>query len=323
MAPFPGRARGDPEAPLTAVAPDLAGSKVASAREKPEPLRTRIVTKPPSQPGARAEGTADREEHFHDTWAQAEEVGRIDVRRANEACTAPELRCIHQRLGDLRGRRVLDLGCGRGETSVYFALRGAQVTALDLSTGMLDLTAALAQRHGVSLRVHHADAQDLRLDPDEKFDVIHAANVLHHVDLKRALPRILAHLEPAGTFISWDPLAYNPVINLYRRIATKVRTEDEHPLRREDVALLTRQFRRVETRWYWLSTLSIFILMAVWQRRNPNRERYWKVVVDEADRWAWLYRPLERLDTLVLRVLPPLRWWCWNVLILGWEPVAP
>jgi 2-polyprenyl-3-methyl-5-hydroxy-6-metoxy-1,4-benzoquinol methylase len=273
--------------------------------------------------GTATDSTAAKEEHFHDTWAQAEEVGRIDVRRANEACTAPELRCIHQRLGDLRGRRVLDLGCGRGETSVYFALHGAQVTVLDISTGMLDLTAALARRYGVSLRVHKADAQDLRLDPGEKFDVIHAANMLHHVDLKQTLPQMLAHLDPTGTFISWDPLAYNPIINLYRRMATQVRTEDEHPLRREDVTFLTGQFRRIETRWYWLSTLSIFMLMAAWQRRNPNKERYWKAVVDEADRWARLYHPLERLDKLVLRVFPPLRWWCWNVLIFGWEPVAP
>jgi SAM-dependent methyltransferase len=280
------------------------------------------VTTPSNPPGEAHEGRfAAREEAFHDAWASEEDVHQIDVHRANEACTAPELRYIHQRLGDLRGKRVLDIGSGLGETCVYFALRGAQVTALDISARMLDLTAALAKRYQVSLRTHHADLNSLRLAPSERYDIIHAANVLHHVDLDRAVPEMLAHLEPQGTFVSWDPLAYNPVINLYRRIATQVRTEDEHPLRRRDVQSITRLFRRVETRWYWLSTLSIFLLMAVWQRRNPNRERYWKAVVKEADRWAGLHRPLERLDQAALRVFPPLRWWCWNVVIIGQEPL--
>jgi hypothetical protein len=105
-------------------------------------------------------------------------------------------------------------------------------------------------------------------------------------------------------------------------MATQVRTEDEHPLRQKDVRQITGHFRRVETRWYWLSTLSIFILMAAWQRRNPNRERYWKAVVKEADRWARFYRPLARVDEALLRLVPALRWWCWNVLIFGWEPIA-
>jgi SAM-dependent methyltransferase len=280
------------------------------------------VTTSPNQPGARAERTADREEAFHDAWASEEDVRQIDVRRTNEACTAPELRYIHQRLGDLRGKRILDIGSGLGETSVYFALQGAQVTALDISARMLDLTSALAERYGVSVRTHHADLNGLRLEASERYDVVHAANVLHHLDLDQALPQMLAHLEPTGTFISWDPLAYNPIINLYRRMATHVRTEDEHPLRRKDVRQIAGYFRRVETRCYWLTTLSIFVLMAAWQRRNPNKERYWKAVVKEADRWASLYRPLERLDALALRVLPPLKWWCWNVLIFGWGPVA-
>lgn len=46
--------------------------------------------------------------------------------------------------------------------------------------------------------------------------------------------------------------------------------------------------------------------MAVLQRR-PNKERYWKSVVDEVDRWKPLYLPLERLDARLLRHLPFLR----------------
>jgi len=270
-----------------------------------------------TQTGAGSVDRATGEEAFHDHWAGAEDVGRIDVRQANEAVTAPELRHIHRQLGDLRGRRVLDVGCGRGETSVYFAMQGAEVTAVDLSSGMLELASALASRNGVKLRTHKALERSLGLPAGERFDVIHAGNVLHHVSIREALPGLLSHLAPQGAFVSWDPVAYNPAINIYRRRAMQVRTVDEHPLRREDVRFITQHFREVEVRFFWLTTLLIFIWMAVGQRRDPNRERYWKVVVDEADRWAGWHRPLARLDALLLRVCPPLRWWCWNVVIVG------
>ncbi|MEJ1974402.1 MAG: hypothetical protein WDM96_18690 [Lacunisphaera sp.] len=59
--------------------------------------------------------------------------------------------------------------------------------------------------------------------------------------------------------------------------------------------------------------------MAVFQRRNPNKERYWKKVVEEADSWAALYYPLEMLDKVLLLV-PFLRPLCWNVVIVGRGP---
>jgi hypothetical protein len=57
--------------------------------------------------------------------------------------------------------------------------------------------------------------------------------------------------------------------------------------------------------------------MFLFQRRNPNKERYWKAVVDEAEQWQWLYSPLERLDYWMLKILPFMKLLCWNVVIIG------
>jgi SAM-dependent methyltransferase len=271
-------------------------------------------------PGSSCPAPADRiavEREFHDQWAGSVDVSRIDVRRSNEACTAPEMRHIVQRLGDLKGRKLLDVGCGLGEASVYFALQGAEVTASDLSPGMLEATCQLAHGHGVSVTPHLAAAEDLQLPPKARFDVIYAGNLLHHVDIEATLRRVKPHLKPGGLFVSWDPLAYNPAINVYRKKAMDVRTEDEHPLTLRDIRLFKKYFSTVETRYFWLTTLVIFVIMALVQRRNPNKERFWKTVVDECDRWAPLYRPLELLDRLLLRLLPPLRLLCWNVVIIA------
>lgn len=260
------------------------------------------------------------EELFHDEWAAGVDPRTIDVRKANEAITSPEMREIRRALGDLRGRRLLDLGCGLGEASVYFALEGADVTATDISPGMLDLTRRLAEENGVAVTTHLSAAEDLLFQNGEQFDIIYAGNILHHVDIAATLPRLCSVLRPDGMFVSWDPVAYNPVINVYRRIAQDVRTADEHPLRKRDLELLSSVFETSSTRFFWLTSLAIFIWMAVVQRRNPNQERYWKKVVDEADRWSAVYRPLEKIDRLLLRLCPPLGYLCWNVVFVGRRP---
>ncbi|NJL28447.1 MAG: class I SAM-dependent methyltransferase [Thermoanaerobaculia bacterium] len=141
---------------------------------------------------------------------------------------------------DLRGRRLLDVGCGLGESSVYFALRGAEVTATDLSPEMVELTRRLAHHHGVEVEGVVSAAETLEVEP-AAFDLVYAANVLHHVGSKEGFfAQIHRALKPGGRFFSWDPLAYNPVINVYRRMATEVRTPDERPLRFSDVALARR-----------------------------------------------------------------------------------
>ena len=272
--------------------------------------------------GVRDAARKHAEEAFHDEWAAQTDVTRIDVRRMNEACTAPEMRHITRELGDLRGRTLLDVGCGLGEAAVYFALCGADVTATDISPGMCDAALRLARHNGVRIRTHVSASEDLGFPPETRFDVIYTGNTLHHVDIQATMPLLLKHLKPDGVFVSWDPVAYNPAINYYRRHAMAVRTHDEHPLRLRDIRAVRSCFVQSKTAWFWLSTLLIFVIMRFVQGRDPNKERYWKKVVEEADHWAWLYRPLAAFDRVLL-LIPFLRPLCWNVVIVGRRPKQP
>lgn len=253
---------------------------------------------------------------FHDGWASTVEPTRIDVVGMNEACTAPEMRWITANLGDLRGRSLLDLGCGLGEAAVYFALKGARVTAVDISPGMCATASKLAKANSVEIETFVSPAEKLEVLGDRLFDVIYAGNALHHSDISSVMAGVSAYLKRDGIFASWDPVAYNPIINVYRKKANGVRTKDEHPLRMRDVRKIQSYFRETRIAWFWLTTLAIFLVMALVQRRDPNKERFWKKVVEEANSWAALYRPLEKIDKLLLR-LPFLRPLCWNVAIIG------
>jgi SAM-dependent methyltransferase len=258
----------------------------------------------------------DREEAFHDHWAASVRPEDVLVRQSFEAPTAPEHRHILRLLGDLTNRRVLDLGCGLGEAAVYFALKGAVVTASDLSPGMLDVVARVATLHGVTVTCQCAPAERTGLPPDA-FDVVYAGNVLHHTDTAAVLDEARRVLTPGGLFVSWDPLAHNPLINVYRRMARAVRTEDEHPLRISDLALFRERFTNVQYQTFWLTTLAVFLRFYLIERVHPSSERYWKKILTDADRLAPFHAKLERWDERIFQWAPWLGRYCWNIVVWG------
>src|SRR5262245_880881 len=123
----------------------------------------------------------EREEHFHDEWAASIDPAEVRVDVSWSAATCPEHRWLRARMGDLRGKKVLDLGCGAGEAAVWFAKQGADVVASDLSPAFLELVHRVAELHSVRVQTHRADADRLGL-PAGSFDVVYAGNVLHHVN---------------------------------------------------------------------------------------------------------------------------------------------
>ena len=96
------------------------------------------------------------------------------------------------RLGEVRGRHVLDIGCGHGMAAVVLARRGAHVTACDLSFGYLDEARSRARANGVDVQFVEANGNRLPF-ADGSFDRIWGNAVLHHLDIPmaRELKRVL------------------------------------------------------------------------------------------------------------------------------------
>ncbi len=263
-----------------------------------------------------ASTTHQKESAFHNDWAAGTRLEDIGVREAFEAPTAPENRFILRRMGDLRGKRVLDVGAGLGESSVYFALQGARVTATDLSPQMVDTAVRLGKLHGVDIDGVVTPGEALDVDPGS-YDFVYVANTIHHVTDKAVLfEQVRRALRPGGRFFSWDPLAYNPAINAYRRMATEVRTEDEAPLTFADVGLARRFFTGVGHREFQIATLSVFLKYYFVDRVHPNQDRYWKRILRETDRSLWWWQPLRAADAVLTR-LPLVRRLAWNMVLWG------
>ena len=264
--------------------------------------------------------THSREASFHDAWAASTDLSDVRVIEAFEGPTALENKFILAKIGPLKGKRLLDIGAGLGESSVYFALQGAEVTVVDISPQMVASAVGLGQKFGVQLEGIVSSAENFNLPP-ETYDIIYTANTIHHVqDRASFFGQMKTALKPGGMFFSYDPLAYNPVINVYRRMATEVRTPDEAPLTTADVQLARRFFDGVGHREFWISTLAIFLKYYLVDRINPNQDRYWKRILKESDRQLGWWKPLRSLDGLLTR-LPLVRWLAWNVVMWGQKPL--
>lgn len=257
-----------------------------------------------------------RERSFHDRWAESIDVDGIRVSDYFEACTAPENRFILRHLGDVAGKTLLDLGCGAGENSVYFSVKGARCTATDYSSGMVEKALKLAAANGVQIEAMTMNAMEIDF-PNETFDIVYAANLLHHLPAPTmALQEMHRVLKPGGKACFWDPLRHNPVINVYRRMAKEVRTEDEMPLDIGITDFVESLFPETVYDTFWLSTLWIFLRFRLIEGVDPNKERYWKKIIAECKRLEPTYRRLERVDRLFKQV-PFMKRFAWNIAVVA------
>ncbi|MCW2939879.1 MAG: methyltransferase type 11 [Actinomycetia bacterium] len=85
-------------------------------------------------------------------------------------CQIPGIGPGAEILGDITGLRVLELGCGTGNTSAYLAAAGAPVTGVDSAAAQIQ-RARLRWQHP-NLDFVHAEASDHLQRPGPRFDAI-------------------------------------------------------------------------------------------------------------------------------------------------------
>lgn len=199
------------------------------------------------------------------------------------------------------GARMLEFGCGAAAMGSLFGASAAEVVGIDISDVAVAEACRRAANSGLRATYLVMDAEALQF-PARSFDLICSAAILHHLDLRKAYAEIARTLTPDGHAIFMEPLAYNPAINLYRRLTPHLRTPDEHPLTTEDLDLAKEYFDGVEVRYYSLATL-----FALPFRRFKHA--FMRILLG-----------LERLDRGLFRVLPWTRKYAWQVVIVLSRP---
>jgi SAM-dependent methyltransferase len=106
-------------------------------------------------------------------------------------------------LGDIAGRRVLEVGCGSAPCSRWLRTAGADAVALDLSAGMLARAAQLNRSSGVAVPLLQADAGALPV-ADASFDLACSAygGLPFVADAGAVLTEVCRVLRPGGRFVA-------------------------------------------------------------------------------------------------------------------------
>lgn len=261
----------------------------------------------------------EREAAFHDKWASEMDPSHTLVDETFTSTTAIENRYILDQFGDLKGKRVLDYGCGSAEGGIFLAKQGASVVGIDVSPGMLEAAQRLASYHDVTIETRQVVADGIPADTNE-FDFVYGNGVLHHVDLAKARGELARIMKPLSRGCFIEPLKYNPVIEVYRRLADTVRTPDEHPLSFADIEDFNQVFHHVKHREFWFSTLAVFLKFYLVDRADPKVDRYWKKIYTDADKLGSFFNPLKAIDDHLLDAFPLLRRLCWTSVISVADP---
>lgn len=103
-------------------------------------------------------------------------------------------------LGDIRGLDVLDLGCGTGRHALSMANRGARVTAVDFSDGMLNR--AREKRADLDVTFQGCDLTAPLPFPPATFDRVLCALVLDHIANLESLFREMRRVCRPGGFVA-------------------------------------------------------------------------------------------------------------------------
>jgi SAM-dependent methyltransferase len=269
--------------------------------------------------------TADQERQFYDAqYARFLSLPDADLactRRTIEADLANPARPVYERrklyLTILRillaepaaGISVLDYGCGTGDWGLLLAGEGARVASLDLSEAAIQVVLRRAAASSVrdNVRGFARDASDLSCFRDAEFDLIYASAAVHHtLKYPNALRELMRVLRPGGKLVLAETFGNNRLLNAARRwrwqwsgqpdeAGEEIILDDRH------IDLLRSHLRRVDV-------IPVNLLAMA---KRLFRGRFQSAGVRAA------VRTLEEIDSVLLRVAPPLRRYCGEVVVVG------
>jgi SAM-dependent methyltransferase len=125
-------------------------------------------------------------------------------------------RLIVETGGIARDSMTLEIGCGTGVFTELVSKSGASITACELSEELLEL--ARKKTYASKVDFINGDAAQLGAEHEGRYDVVWGSSVLHHIDLKLFLPRMLRLMKPGGRFVFAEPNMLNPQIWLERNV---------------------------------------------------------------------------------------------------------
>ena len=135
---------------------------------------------------------------------------------------------------------------------------------------------------------------------DGAFDAVLGKQILHHLDLKIAIPEIARVLRPGGRAVFLEPLIHNPLLEGYRRLTPHLRSPTERALSMHDLQRMGAHFRRcTHQEFCLLAVLPALVEALAGKRPALTRWRLW----------------LQKVDRRLVDTVPFIGRYCWETVI--------
>ncbi len=196
--------------------------------------------------------------------------------------------------GDLRGKRILEIGPGMGDDLFGFVRSGGEVSGIEISDEALAILRRSINKDRISLCKMDACNLGFRAGV---FDLIFLKACLMHLDRRRLFPGIRRVLKQGGRVLAVEPLKQNPLLFLYRSLCSPGRRISPSYFGLGEIKDLRRSFERVNHREFYLISPFLLGISAIFP---PFRR---------------LIPLTELLDGLLLEVFPVLRKLSWMAVV--------
>ena len=208
----------------------------------------------------------------------------------------PIFEYILPKMGQLEGKKVLELGTGTGGTATLLARQGAAVVGIDLLPFRLTEANARATEYNVAESVNFAlmDAMHLAF-PDNTFDFIISKSVLVFTAHTQTAKECYRVLKPGGRAIFIENMRYHPAVWFYRKAFLKY-SGKLHYFSLRDVETVGAEFEGLEHREFHLSAVSAL---------------FWQKCISIPLFYRCTFRILNAIDISLLKCLPFLKRFCW------------
>ena len=168
----------------------------------------------------------NRDETLYTHWTKNKVKNQIQLAFRNHWILFSEL--IKKQHNFNGGKRVLEIGCGRGSLSCYFSDAGFDCTLVDLSKKVIDVAKNIFKKNKLKAKFKVDDTNALEF-PDNSFDIIFSIGLLEHFeDIKKPLKEQIRVLDQGGIWFGYIVPKYthniqkkynwiNKILNVYNQ----------------------------------------------------------------------------------------------------------
>lgn len=192
-------------------------------------------------------------------------------------------------LGDVRGKTVLDMGCGTGWFSVILAKRGAaRVDGFDISGEAVKLAAERAEANGVAdiCTFKEGSAYEIPF-PDDTYDVVAGQAIIHHLRNKEVTAQEIDRVMKSGGVAAFnEPLGDSDTLERLRQLLP-FRSDTDDPDHWKDKVAMDQ--------------------LAPFNQRFDVRVKTFELLFNFSRYARFLEGPLAALDKAILSGVPPMR----------------